>query len=60
MAGFRPLIMFVRRSDLAAEDGVIDGDVDQHQWEDEKAFAPEHKGEARVGRRRLVDRDRYS
>src|SRR5262245_65934463 len=32
---FRPLIVFVRRSDLAAEDDVIDGGVYQHQREDE-------------------------
>src|SRR6516225_12479091 len=50
---FRSLIVFVRRSDLTAEDGVIDGGVDQHQREDEEAFAPEHEGEARVRRRRL-------
>src|SRR5260221_12758856 len=50
--------MRLRGFELAAEYGVADHGVEQHQREDEETLAPEHEGEARIRRGGLVDRDR--
>jgi len=37
-----------RYSDLASEDAQADRRVEQHEWEDEKPFTPEHERKAGV------------
>src|SRR5271163_2490364 len=52
------LVLVRRRPDLASEDRVADRGVEQHQWEDEEARAPEHEGQTGMWRWRFFDRDR--
>src|SRR5580698_11097566 len=59
-AGAAGPIVLVRvrvRSDLAMEYSASDGGVDQHEGQDEQTLSPEHECEARMRRRRRVDRD---
>jgi hypothetical protein len=57
MASLSVLIVIRRYSDLASEDAQADRRVEQHEWEDEKPFTPEHEGKAGVRGRGVRDGD---